>query len=134
MDTLGLLLGVLVTTAGLPDADGARWLLAAFAAKFRRLAKLWADGAYAGDLVDWARQRFGLDLEVVGRPTGQRGFVVVPRRWPVERSFAWYGRNRRLSKDYEIDPFCSESWIYLASIQLMLKRLATPPPQPTAPT
>jgi transposase len=133
VDTLGLLLGVLVTTAGLPDADGARWLLAAFAAKFRRLAKLWADHAYAGDLVGWAQRCFGLDLETVERPAGQRGFVLLPRRWPVERSFAWYGRNRRLSKDYEIDPFYSESWIYLASIQLMLKRLAAPLAQETAP-
>lgn len=134
MDALGLLLGVLVTTAGLPDADGGRWLLAAFAAKFRRLAKLWADHAYAGDLVGWAKRRFGLDLEIVGRPVGQRGFVLLPKRWPVERSFARYGRNRRLSKDYEIDPFYSESWIYLASIQLMLKRLAAPPAPDPVPT
>jgi len=130
---MGLLLGVLVTTAGLPDADGARWLLTVFADRFTRLAKLWADHAYGGDLIQWAKQRCGLDLEIVERPPHQKGFQVLPRRWVVERSFSWYGRNRRLSKDYEIDPFCSESWVYLASIQLMLKRLARPAPQAMAP-
>ena len=133
MDTLGLLLGVLVTTAALPDADGARWLLTAFAGLYARLAKLWVDHAYAGPLVAWAKQRFGLDVEIVVRPPEQHGFQVLPRRWVVERTFGWFGRNRRLSKDYEMEPLYSESWIYLASIQLMLKRLATAPPQEAVP-
>jgi len=75
-------------------------------------------------LVAWVRRELGVDLEIVRRADGQRGFVVLPRRWVVERTFAWFGWNRRLSRDYEYFAEYSESWVYLASIQLMLRRLA----------
>ncbi len=76
------------------------------------------------DLAAWLRERYGIDLEIVERGPDQVGFVVLPRRWVVERSIAWYGRARRLSKDYEHWPEYSESWVYLASIQFLLRRLA----------
>jgi putative transposase len=89
---------------------------------FPRLAHLWADGAYEGT-VAFARDDAGLRIEVVTRDPHTRGFVVLPRRWVVERTFAWLGRNRSLSKEYEALPDSSEAWIYLAMLHLMLKRL-----------
>jgi hypothetical protein len=84
---------------------------------------LFADGAYAGPLVDWANAHLNLIIEVVKKLVGQVGFVLLPRRWVVERSLAWLARNRRLVKDYEELPECRESWLYLASIRLLLNRL-----------
>lgn len=104
------------------DGDGGRQLLKRYLQDFPRLKKLWADSHYEG-LVDWLRQSHGIDLEIVRRLADQKGFVVLARRWVVERSFAWLGRNRRLSKDYERDPYSSQAFIYLASIHLLLKRL-----------
>jgi len=123
-----LLLRVVVHAADIQDRDGAWRLLVGVGRLFPRLAKVWVDGGYAGELLHRAQHLLGLVLEVVKRPDDQHGFVLLPRRWVVERSFAWYGRNRRLSKDYEIDPMYSESMVYLASIQLMLRRLAHAPP------
>lgn len=85
---------------------------------------IWVDQGYKDWIVDEARKAYQLDIEVVEKPADQQGFAVHPRRWVVERTFAWLGRNRRLSKDYERLPECSESMIYIASIHLMLKRLA----------
>lgn len=124
VDTMGLLLRVVVQPADLQDRDGARTLLRRVREQFPRLVKIWADRGYEGDLVAWAREQLGVDLEIVRRDDGQRGFVVLPRRWVVERTFAWFGWNRRLSRDYEYSAEYSESWVYLASIQLMLRRLA----------
>jgi putative transposase len=106
------------------DAAGAKLVLAELAAPgaFPRLALLWVDGAYPA-AVDFAASYAGLTLEVVKRPDAARGFVVVPRRWVVERTFGWLGRCRALSKDYEATPASSEAWIYLAMTHLMLKRL-----------
>ena len=87
------------------------------------LRKLWADGGYAGKLIDWVREHLDAVLEIVERDPDQKGFKVLPRRWVVERTFAWFGRYRRLSKDYEHDPSSSEAVIYLASIRTMLRRL-----------
>lgn len=122
---MGLLLRVVVQPADLQDRDGARQLMRHVRDTFPRLAKIWADRGYEGDLVAWVRAELGIELEIVRRDDGQRGFVVLPRRWVVERSFAWFGWNRRLSRDYEYYAEYSESWVYLASIQLMLRRLAT---------
>jgi putative transposase len=91
-------------------------------AAFPRLRHLWADGAYGGT-VDFAGRYAGITIEVVKRPEGATGFVVIPRRWVVERTFAWLGRCRALSKDYEATPLSSEAWIYLAMTHLMLRRL-----------
>ena len=91
-----------------------------------RLGLVWADGAYGRNGVpEWAEQACGWRLEIVGRPAGARGFVVVPRRWAVERTIAWICRNRRLSKDYEELAETTEAWAYLAMIRLMLRRLTT---------
>jgi putative transposase len=123
VDTMGNLLRALVHSAGQSDLEGAACLLCEMVFEFDRLEKLWADHAYRGDLQDFLRDMFGLDVEVVEREEGQKGFVVLPRRWVVERSFGWYSRSRRLSKDYERLPSSSEAMLYIASIQVMLKRL-----------
>ena len=123
MDTLGNLLLVLVHSAGWSDAEGGTWLLVEGWRLFRTGVKLWADSAYQGDLVELVQNLFGVDLEIVKRDAGQKGFVRQARRWVVERSFGWYSRNRRLSKDYEHQCATSEAVVYIASIQVMLRRL-----------
>ena len=80
--------------------------------------------ARAGWLVEWVRNMGGWDLELVRRPSGQHTFEILPRRWVVERTFAWLGRYRRLSKDYEELPQTTEAWVYTAMTGLMLRRLA----------
>ena len=90
------------------------------------MQKVWADQGYTGDLADRLRAEYGIDLEIVVRSTEQAGFTVLPRRWVVERTIAWQGRSRRLSKDYEHAADYSEAWCYIASIQLLLRRLRPP--------
>ena len=124
VDTLGLLLAVVVHAANVQDRDGARLVLAKLIGRFPRLWVLWADGGYAGTLLIWALVVGGWVIELVKKPEGTTTFAVLPKRWIVERTFAWLGRCRRLSKDYEALPATSEAWIYLAMIHLMLKRLA----------
>ncbi len=85
---------------------------------------IWADGAYGGKLVEWARTVGGWRLELVRRPSGQQDFQVLPRRWVVERTFGWLNRQRRLSKDYEALCETTETWLYIAMTRLMLHRLA----------
>ena len=123
VDTLGNLLEVVVHTASLQDRAGAREVFNKLDSELlSSLKKVWADGIYTGSLIDWVKETFGLILEVVKRDEGQVGFVVQPKRWVVERTFAWLGRYRRLSKDYEHCTKSSEAMIYLASIDIMLKR------------
>ena len=117
---------VVVLPADIQDRDGAQDLCHVAASACPRLQHLWADSAYGGALVEWVRDTYGWRLEIVPQLVGQVGFVVRPRRWVVERTFAWLGRNRRLSKDYEELPESSEAWVYAASIRLMLTRLAPP--------
>ncbi len=124
VDTLGLVLAVAVHAASLQDRDGAKLVLAKLVDHYPRLERLWADGGYAGQLVDWVRAMLGWTLTIVKRTDDLRGFQVLPKRWIVERTFAWLGRSRRLSKDYEGLPETSEAWIRIAMIHLMLKRLA----------
>jgi putative transposase len=126
VDTLGLLLAVVVHAAGIPDRDGARLVLATLLGRFPRLERMWADSNYSGAFVDWVRAFGGWILDMVRRPANQTGFVLLPRRWVVERTFAWLGRYRRLSKDYEASTDSSEAMIRIAMIQLMLRRLAPP--------
>jgi putative transposase len=126
VDTLGLLLRVVVHSAGLQDRDGARLVLAPLAQSFTRLRKIWADAIYTGDLAAWLRglrKRHRIELELVRRRPEAVGFEVLPKRWVVERTFAWLSFSRRLSKDYELLPATSEAFIYISMIRLMLARL-----------
>ena len=123
VDTMGLLLAVVVHPANVQDRDGAKLVLQTLTGRFPRLQLIWADGGYAGQLIAWVQELGGWLLEIVKRPDESR-FVVLPRRWVVERTFAWLGRHRRLSKDYEALPESSETFILIATIYLMLHRLA----------
>jgi putative transposase len=123
VDTLGLLWAVLVTAANVQDRDGAKQVLECLVGRMPRLRLVWADGAYAGELVQWVSQVCGWLLHIVLKPLGQRGFVVLPKRWIVERTFAWLVRYRRLGKDYEYLPASSEAMLYIAMIHLMVRRL-----------
>jgi putative transposase len=125
VDTQGLLLALLVSSADIQDRDGAKLLCQKLAPILAlRLKKLWADGAYRGELIAWVKEKIQADLEVVSPASGQKGFVLLPRRCVVERTFAWLANYRRLSKDYELELSSSEAMIYIASIHTMLKRLA----------
>jgi putative transposase len=125
VDTLGNLLEVVVHAANIQDYDGAKVVLNQLSQTVSTLQKLWADGMYKkGGLIDWVRQNLQLVLDIVDREPGQVGFKVLPRRWVVERTFAWLGRYRRLSKDYEKCTKSSEGMVYIASIHTMLKRIA----------
>jgi putative transposase len=126
VDTLGLVLLVMVSAASVQDRDGGCLLLAELQTRFRRLRVIWADGAYAGELVPWIRglRQWGrLRLEIVRKAKGQKGFQVVPWRWIVERTFAWLGRSRRLKCDYERLTETTEAIIHITTIRLMLRRL-----------
>jgi putative transposase len=125
VDTLGMVLAAVVTAASVQDRDGGVMLLRKLAGWFPRLQIIFADSAYGAQrLAVWAAALGGWTLRIVSRPKGQKGFVVQPRRWVVERTFAWLGRYRRLSKDYETYPHNSQAMIHLAMINLMLHRLA----------
>ena len=120
---MGLIHGLQVHTGDIQDRDGAKLVLEPLIGKMSRFQKLWGDGGYAGQLVGWVQERTGWDLEIVKRSDDMRGFVVLPKRWTVERTFAWLGKCRRLSKDYEYLTESSEAMIRLAMIGLMLRRL-----------
>ena len=137
IDTIGLLLAVTVHPANVQDRDGAKLLLAGLHERFPRLAMLWVDAAYQGPCATWIAATLGWAVAVVRKPPARvwvgpgqapperpTGFQVLPRRWVVERTFAWLGRHRRLSKDYEVLPETEEVWIYLAMTRLMTVRLA----------
>lgn len=123
VDTLGVLITAVVHAANMYDGAGANRVFTATAQRGIRLQKVWADQTYRGDLTAWMAERQFGDLEIVERLPGQRGFQVQPRRWVVERTHAWMGRNRQLSKEYDHNPRSSESWLYLASIRLLTRRL-----------
>jgi putative transposase len=126
VDTIGLLLRVVVHAADIQDRDGAKRLLvlAERDQLLARLERIWADGGYAGKLVDWVRQQYGWCLEIVRRTDDEPGFEVLPHRWIVEHTLGWFGRYRRLSKDYEYYTGVAEAFIYAAMIHLFLRRLA----------
>ncbi|MFH9864414.1 IS5 family transposase [Streptomyces sp. NPDC017202] len=132
-DTLGLLLAVLVTPASTTDRDAARMLLTAARDRFGRLTRVWADGGYTGHLVDWSAAQLGVVLDIVRRSAGISGFQVLPRRWVVERSFAWCLRSRRLVRDYERRTDTSEAVIWWSMTMLMSRRLAAYRQQRRAP-
>jgi putative transposase len=123
VDTLGLVWAVVVTAANVSDPAGARQVLTQVQGRLPRLRRLWADSPYGGTLVGWAKQQCGWLVSVVAKLLGQTTFVVLPRRWIVERTFAWLVRYRRLGKDYEYLTGTSEAMIAVAMIHLMVRRL-----------
>jgi putative transposase len=129
VDTLGLVVLAKVTAANVQDVHAGKQLFSALAQKpelLTRLKKIFADGGYRGELVDWVQQNLQVVLEIVLKLGEQKGFQVLPKRWVVERTFAWISRNRRLARDYERLVQSSEAFIYVAMIRLGLRRLACP--------
>jgi putative transposase len=125
VDTLGLILAVVVHTASCQDYDGAKMVLVQLKDKFKRLKVVFADSAYGRNaLPDWVKTTMGWILQTVLRPVGIKGFVILPKRWIVERTFGWLSRCRRNSKDYERNPKSSEAMIHISMISLMSRRLA----------
>ena len=126
VDTLGMIIAIVVHEASLQDRDGAKLVLEHLRKGFRRLQLIWADGGYAGQLIEWTKKRLRCTLEIVKRNDDLKGFHVLPRRWVVERTFGWLGRYRRLAKDYEQRTDNSEAMIRIAMINLMSRRLRAP--------
>ncbi len=114
---------MVVPAADVQDRDGAQLVLRKLRGVFPRLKRLWADGGYAGKLIECTKTLGGWVLEIVKRSGAAKGFEVLRKRWIVERTFAWLGRYRRMSKDYETLNASSENMIYLAMINLMIHRL-----------
>lgn len=124
VDTMGMVLSVLVHSAGIQDRDGARLAVEQIKRYLTRVRIVFADGAYGGQLVDWLRDTLGWKLEIVKRSDQAQGFEVLPKRWIVERTFGWLNLYRRHSRDYEERPEHSEAMIYLTMIRIMIRRLA----------
>ncbi len=137
VDTAGLVVGAAVHEANVADRDGARLLLGKVEEELPRMRLVWADRGYNGSLKEWMKERLGWALSIVKPPRRwvrvpegvepppyPKGFIVLPRRWVVERTLAWICRNRRMSRDYEFLPETTEALIYVCMMRLMLKRLA----------
>jgi putative transposase len=125
VETMGLLLSVCVHSAGRSDHAGLSLLACFCASLWSCLQLIWVDSTFGGkDFLTQVKHRYGWTLEVVKRSDDQQGFVLLPKRWVVERTFSWFGHFRRLSKDYEYLPTRSEAMIYAAMVHLMLRRLA----------
>ncbi|MDX5565794.1 IS5 family transposase [Streptomyces sp. ID05-04B] len=129
VDTLGLLLGVMVTSADVGDRAAAQVLLRQVADAHHLLELVWADGGYTGSLVEYCLATFALVLAIVKRSDDMRGFVVLPKRWIVERLFAHLMRSRRLARDFERRTTSAEAMIYWSMTLLMTRRLARTRPQ-----
>ena len=127
VDTMGLLLLVVITSACVQDRDGARTLIEKVKMVMPSLSLVWADGGYAGKLIEWAAQIAHITVEIVRKPLGIKTFHVLPRRWVVELTFAWIVKCRRLDHDYERLAQTSEAMIKWAMIGLMVRRIAPPP-------
>ena len=126
VDTLGLLLGVVITPADTTERDGGKAVLGRVLVWLASLRLLWVDGGYAGvTFAKWVKAlRAKLDVEVVKRSDDVRGFKVLPHRWVVERTFGWLMYQRRLVRDYERTISSAEAWVYIAMIRIQLRRLA----------
>jgi transposase len=124
-DTIGLLIGAIVHAADIQDRDGAPLLLAAIRHAYPWLRHVFADAAYAGEKLRQALARLGKwTIEIIKRSDTAKGFELLPRRWVVERTIAWLNRNRRLAKDFEASIESATSWLYIASVKLLGRRLA----------
>ncbi|MFJ6699833.1 IS5 family transposase [Streptomyces sp. NPDC091272] len=132
VDLKGLVLFVMVTPADMHDSVAAREVLFRLRLMHPEITIVWADSAYAGKLVDWAKTFLRLTIKTVSRPKGAKGFVILPRRWVVERSLAWLLHARRNVRDYETLPEHSEAMLTLAAITLMTRRLTRHPVHPNA--
>jgi putative transposase len=132
VDTMGLLLAVVVTAASVDDAAGGEQVLGLVESDaFPRLRVIWADGKYhSHNLYAWIEENADYRLQIVSRPAEAKGFVLLPKRWVAERTLAWLGRSRRLSKDYEVLNETSEAMIMISAIHMMVKRLAPVENQP----
>jgi putative transposase len=124
VDTTGYLIVALVHAANIYDGHAARQVLTTLFSIVDSVKKIWADGGYRGEeFIQWVKEQFNCIFEVVEKKKTDKGFQVLPRRWVVERTFAWLGRSRRFSKDYERKPTSSTGHVYMASIRLMLRRI-----------
>jgi putative transposase len=126
VDVLGLVLVIMVTPASVQDRDGAVPVLREAHREYPTLEHVWVDGAYNGQVIDEVRQETALRIEVVKRTDDQKGFIVLPRRWVVERTNGWFGKFRLLSKEYERTVESSRADVLHAMVMLMLRRLTTP--------
>ncbi|SCB52927.1 Transposase, partial [Rhizobium lusitanum] len=125
VDTLGLMVGLMVHSADIQDRDGAPDLLKSIRHRWPWLLHVFADGGYAGDKLKRRLKKIGRwTIEIIKRSDKAKGFEVLPRRWVVERTFAWLGRCRRLAKDVERSIASAEAWIMIAHIRLITRRLA----------
>jgi Transposase and inactivated derivatives len=125
-DTCGFLVGVVIHAADIQDRDGAPAVLASIRSRWPWLRHVFADGGYAGDKLRDALEGQGdWTLEIIKRSDTAKGFEVLPRRWVVERTFAWLNRNRRLAKDFEKTIASATAWLLVASVQIVIRRLAT---------
>ncbi len=131
VDTLGLLLVVVVHAASLSATEGALDGGAQLRGRFPRLRLVWADQNYRQTMIDWFHRVLNCLVEVVTR-MAEPGFQVLPKRWLVERTFGWFNRSRLLSKEYDVYVDVSEYWVYLASIQVMMRRVARSHRRPSA--
>lgn len=128
VDTLGLVLGIMITSAATQDRAAAKGLIGALVKLFGRVQIIWADGGYLGALVQWVKglRPYGkLHLEIVRRCDRAKGFKVLPKRWIVERTFGWFSKSRRLRTDYEVRLDHSEAMLRICMIRLMVRRLAS---------
>ena len=124
-DSQGFLLAGLVHGANVQDSHGAVPLLKSLAGAFPKLRHILADRVYRGPKLIGALSEFGgFTIEIVKRPHGVKGFQLLPRRWVIERTFAWFGRNRRLAKDFEATIASAEAWLTIASVRMLSRRLA----------
>ena len=134
VDSIGWLLAVLVTAASVQDRDGGHRLVALLRERFSTITLVWADGGYAGRLVAWAAAVLALTVTIVKRSDNVSGFVVLPRRWVVERTFGWLNRHRRLVRDYERLPEHHEAMVLWATTMIMTRQLVRQrsgePPRP----